>query len=131
MFYKQYVSQALLATPPRVRGIIDGQTIRRLVGFSGDGGSRVFHFDVLGSIAYRRLLKRHSSVAIQWDPEYEALRIKGLEKDHRMFCPSCGLEMLSGEFWHHYNRFHARRCWWINEEHWLRKTTECSAPVAA
>lgn len=118
MFYAQVVAEAVYATPPRVRGLIDGQTIRRLRGFRGSGPSRVFEFDIAGAVTARVLLRRKELVALSLGAGHVPMILASLSDRQSAVCPSCGLEMLSLEFWIHYNMFHARRACWLNKEHW-------------
>lgn len=117
-YYAQVVSDALKADPPAVRGLIDGQTIRRLVAVSGVSRQRVFTFDIIGNVSFGDLVRRKHEVALETPEDVTWLAIPLLAKNASLCCPSCGLEMLSDEFWTHYNTFHARRKWWLDEEDW-------------
>lgn len=119
-YYAQVVSEALLSDPPQIRGIIDGDTIRRLVAHQGSGSSRTFTFDIIGELTLAELLRRKNRVALKPPKDLIKMRILRIEKPGAVFCPQCGLEMLTWEFWHHYNKFHARRVYWLNSEDWSR-----------
>lgn len=109
-----------MSNPPKVRGFIDGLTIRRLMSWNGSGRARVLVFDVLGEMTVPRLLSSKNSVALEAGDADEPLVIRHLARASSVHCPQCGLEMLPIEFWEHYNTFHARRVNWLNTEDWKK-----------
>jgi hypothetical protein len=119
-YYAQVVSEALFADPPRVRGVVDGHTIRRLISWEGSGRHRIFLFDIIGHVRARDMLKRRDSVALTFDDFSSRLSLTSLSRRQSALCPRCGLELLSVDFWSHYNVFHARRLWWLNSEDWSK-----------
>lgn len=114
-YLAQLVSEAALAEPPKIRGMIDDKTIRRLLSWRGSGRRRVLTFDLIGDVTLQRLVTSKDLVAFAPSPVDLPLSVV---LPPAFLCPRCGLEMLSDEFWEHYNVFHARRVNWLNAEDW-------------
>lgn len=115
MYYPEWLARQISLNPPAIRGLIDGEFIRPLLSWSGEGARRVFVFDQIGELRFRDLTRRPWSVSLAEKDTDERFI---LPERHAWICPSCGFEMQGSEFWSHYNGFHARRPWWLNAEHW-------------
>ena len=113
-FYAEYVADACASDPPRIRGLIDGQYVRRLIGYTGARRSKIFTMDLLGPLTYREITRNPLRVALEDSAYYRRFSFE----PQSAVCPSCALVLLGDEFWPHYNKHHARRPWWPNEEHW-------------
>jgi hypothetical protein len=110
------VGEAMRADPPLIRGLREGESIRRLVETRGEGHSREFRFDLTeGWWTYRQLLLVHDRVAIERTIDAD-LEIRF--KSKFAHCPACGAVMPKRQFWDHYNDLHALRPGWLNEDHW-------------
>jgi len=119
-YYGQVVSEALLADPPRIRGYLDGDMLRRLIRYEGRRGSRKFLFDIIGWVDFRDLIKRKDLVALAPALVEPPLTVNAIKGRRNVPCPHCGLEQLGVQFWTHYNLFHARRVNWLNREDWSK-----------
>ena len=119
-YYRQVVAEALSADPPQVRGLLEGDMLRRLVCVRGSGRDRVFEFDIAGEKTYRWLVRRAEKVALIMPPTAERMVIRWLTPTAAVTCPHCGFDMLGVEFWEHYDLFHSRRPGWLNKEDWSR-----------
>lgn len=114
----EIVSDALKETPPDIKGFfVDGE-MYPLENYRGDGASRVFYFEKIGSRTFRELLRANSRVALSnTGKQFTRLKIKF--GGNYVECPACGKRLKSGlVFWQHYDAHHAIRPRWLNRSDW-------------
>ena len=119
MMRAEVIATALRATPPALTGVMVENRYRRLVGWEGDGQSRVFRLEGELLMTMRDLQSRTQDVVQDGQVRYVRLHIRF--SGQRIRCPACRMECGSGgPFWGHYNAHHANRPFWLNRDDWTK-----------
>ena len=111
------VTEAMLADPPNVMGLLERNRIKRMTDYSGVGRARTFTIDGVGLLTFGEMIKRWKDVAVTGDVSYVRLSLSS--RLSHVNCPACNVRLKMGApFWSHYNGSHARRPFWLNPDDW-------------